>query len=387
MFDRIDSIGIKFNDYCNLNCNYCFESITSRSKHNVFNQTEELLELIKTLNIGPKLFINLLGGEVTLYPDKLYRLCKQLKKIERYKDTTVDIGIISNGTNYNFIMNDLIKIISPKFVKISWDGIHASKIAQTHLTDKQLSTIVDKIGSSVYNKEILIAIAVTKDNLDYLAESIKYALEQGCRHFMYYFIFSDEYFTFYNSKEFRNTFMHQLHKIYLLYKEYDFALDNLTYLIYNKFINTKFVYDHNCGRMGKMLIFDTNGDIYPCLILKEIKNLVDTDNNFKIGNIHDGLDYNAIERYGKIYNSIINEISDKCNGCTNNSFCTECPLDVKYMYNNFNKCMSKKIIYSIEKQYFDKYITKKDLFDINKKFNIDYYCKKFSPGSQYLTTV
>ena len=120
MYEQIDFLGIKFNDYCNLNCKYCFETNNSRSSHSVFNKGKELVEFLKSLNIGPRLYINLLGGEITLYPNELYNLCKELKKIERYKDTTVKIGIVSNGTNHNFIMNDLIKIISPESVIMGW---------------------------------------------------------------------------------------------------------------------------------------------------------------------------------------------------------------------------------------------------------------------------
>lgn len=386
MFERIDSLGIKFNDFCNLNCKYCFESIDSRSKHNVFNKNEELLQFLKNTNIGSRLFVNLLGGEVTLYPRELYNLCKQIKKIERYKDTTVDIGIISNGTNHNFIMDDLIKIITPKFLKISWDGMHASNIAQTHLTDKQLSTIVDKVGNSIYNEDVLIAIAVTKDNLVYLADSIQYALEHGCRHISYYFIFSDEYFEYYSSKEFTNTFTHQLHRIYLLYKQYDFILENLTYLIYNKYINTHFNYKHACGRMGRMLIVDPFGDIYPCLVLREY-DILENIKNFKIGNIETGLDTTSIHQFEEYYNTLIKSINNSCHGCIDMPYCVECPLDIKYMYDIYQKCMFKKNVYNLERQAFDKYITKNDLNRNDKKFNLDYYNKEFIPGSQYITSV
>ena len=68
-------------------------------------------------------------------------------------------------------------------------------------------------------------------------------------------------------------------------------------------------------------------------------------------------------------------------------YCVECPLDIKYMYDNYRKCMFKKKIYDIEKQAFDTYITKNDLNRNGKKFDLDYYSKKFIPGSQYLTSL
>lgn len=384
MYEQIDFLGIKFNDYCNLNCKYCFETNNSRSRHNVFNKGKELVEFLKTLNIGPKLYINLLGGEITIYPNELYNLCKELKKIERYKDTTVKIGIVSNGTNHNFIMNDLIKIISPESVKISWDGIHASEIAQTHLTDKQLSTIVDKVGCSKYNNEVMIAIAVTKDNICYLADSIQYALEQGCKKLSYYFIFNDEYSKYYNTEEFKTIFIHQLHKIYMLYNQYDFDLDNLTYMIYNKFINPDFIYDHKCRYIGKMFMVVPNGDIYPCLLLKEIDGLLDNNNDLILGNISTGFDSKSMSNFTNLYTNLLNENIDRCIQCNHVSYCTECPLETRYIFNSYNKCISRKVIYDIEKECFDKYISREYLDKDTREFNLDYYSKRFLSGNQNL---
>ena len=383
MYEQIDFLGIKFNDYCNLNCKYCFETNNSRASHEIFDKGDELVEFLKTLNIGSTLFINLLGGEITLYPEKVYKLCKQLKKIERFKDTKVKIGIISNGTNHNFIMNDLIKIITPECVKISWDGIHASQIAQTHLTDKALSTIVDKIGSSIYNKNMMVAIAVTKDNINYLADSIQYALEQGCRKLMYYFIFNDEYSVYYNTEEFKAIFKHQLHKIHLLYQQYDFDLDNFTYMIYTKFINPKFVYDHKCRYIGKMLMVVPNGDMYPCLLLKEIENLLDEDTNFVLGNVSTGFDKESLAKFTNLYTNLLNKNVDRCLQCNHVSYCTECPLETRYFFNKYNQCAARETIYNIEKEYFDKFITKDYLLNRNC-FNLNFYSKRFISGKQNL---
>lgn len=384
MYEQINFLAIKFNDYCNLNCKYCFETNNSRTKHEVFDKGEELLEMLKTLNIGPSLYINLLGGEITLYPEKLYNLCKQLKKIERYKDTTVKIGIVSNGTNHNFIMNDLVKIITPESIKISWDGIHASQIAQTHLTDKQLSTIVDKIGHSKYNNDITVAIAVTKDNIVYLADSIEYALQQGCRRLAYYFIFNDEYSKYYTTEEFKAIFTHQLHKIYLLYKQYDFDLDNLTYMIYNRFINPDFIYDHRCRYIGNMFVVVPNGDIYPCLLLKEIEDLLGNNNDFILGNVSTGFDKESLTRFTKFYNNLLTENVDRCIQCNHVSYCTECPLETRYTFKNYNTCISRKLIYDIEKDYFYKYISKEDIDKDDKQYNMHFYSKRFLANEQQL---
>ena len=52
MYEQIDFLGIKFNDYCNLNCKYCFETNNSRSSHSVFNKGKELVEFLKSLNMN-----------------------------------------------------------------------------------------------------------------------------------------------------------------------------------------------------------------------------------------------------------------------------------------------------------------------------------------------
>lgn len=381
MYDEIDFISIKFNDYCNLDCKYCFESKDARNSHKVFNKGKELLELIKTLNIGSTLFINLIGGEVTLYPNEVYNLCKQLKKIERYKDTTVKIGITTNGTNYNFIMNDLIKVLTPEIVQISWDGIHASQVINSNFTDKQLTAIIDKVGSSVYNEDISISIAVTKDNICYLADSIEYALKQGCRKIEYYFIFNDEYNKYYTTNEFKSIFSHQLHKIHNLYHRYDFDLGNFTYLIYDKFIDPDFTYDHKCRFVGKMLVIDPDGDIYPCLLVKEMGL---ADNYSLLGNLDSGLNKQELNKFSRLYTDIINSNVNNCLKCSHVKYCTECPIASKYNYNKYNKCITRQKIFDIEFDYFNKYITKEELLNPNKKYNLDYYSKRFVADKQNL---
>ena len=131
---------------------------------------------------------------------------------------------------------------------------------------------------------------------------------------------------------------------------------------------------------------DPFGSIYPCLVLREY-DILENTKNFKIGSIDTGLDASSIHQFAKYYNTLIKSINNSCYGCNDLPYCVECPLDIKYMYDNYQKCMFKKKIYDIEKQVFDTYITKNDLNKNGKKFNLDYYSKGFIPGSQYITSL
>ena len=91
-----------------------------------------------------------------------------------------------------------------------------------------------------------------------------------------------------------------------------------------------------------------------------------------------------MSNFTNLYTNLLNENIDRCIQCNHVSYCTECPLETRYIFNSYNKCISRKVIYDIEKECFDKYISREYLDKDTREFNLDYYSKRFLSGNQNL---
>ena len=130
-----------------------------------------------------------------------------------------------------------------------------------------------------------------------------------------------------------------------------------------------------------MLVIDPDGDIYPCLLVKEMGL---ADNYSLLGNLDSGLNKQELNKFSRLYTDIINSNVNNCLKCSHVKYCTECPFTSKYNYNKYNKCIARQKIFDIEFDYFNKYITKEELLNPNKKYNLDYYSKRFVADKQNL---
>lgn len=373
MFDSIDYFLIKFCSYCNLDCSYCIiDDKESKDFLNFFDQADGLLKLAKTLPIGNKLDIELTGGEVGFYPDKISKFIKTMKKLERYKDTTVTVSLVTNGSN----LYDTLKlcddgIIDPWSMKLSWDGLYScSKVRHTknpYYTDEFFKDRIRMLGKSRYNKDVLVRIALTKDTIDDLADSFKFALDAGCNKIEYYYLYLKDNPDYYRDEEFIKKIEDQLYKIADLYRETPFDYENWNYLYYTEYLepNKKHLFDLSCEIIGRMLYFTIDGRIFPCGLFSD--NFFGR-NDFQIGTIQDGLDKNAMIDFIKEYSTYEQCTASMCG----NYHCYKCPAFLYYRdhtaeYPDYDFCRLR----SLEKKIFLEKAPKE--YDHNKiKYRMDF---------------
>lgn len=356
MLNEIKYFLIKFCSYCNLDCSYCIiHDRKSKEESVIFNQAKQLVQLAKTLPIGPILDIELTGGECSLFCPEIELFMKEMRKLERYKDTKVKCSLVSNGTNLPGLFDLMEKdVLDPWSMKVSWDGIHSSSKVRKPKTklfnDSFFNNRIKDLGKSKYNKDILVRIALTTETVDDLYDSFKYALDSGCNKIEYYYLYLKDKPWYYQDTEFCKKVEEQLYKLAELYKEYNFDYENWNYLYYTEYLadDKQKLFDLNCEVIGRMLYFTTDGTIYPCGLFSE--NFFET-NIFKLGDLKNGLDKIAINEFADTYRKLELCKASKCG----NYHCYKCPAFLYYrkmnnedVYGEFDFCYLR----SIEKKIF-----------------------------------
>ena len=99
MFERFDALVYKVSEYCNLDCVYCFQKHDVKERTRGFTYFDELIKLLITLPLADDFEVKVTGGESSLHCDKIRQDYKKFKKLERYKETTINMTTISNGSN------------------------------------------------------------------------------------------------------------------------------------------------------------------------------------------------------------------------------------------------------------------------------------------------
>lgn len=330
MYEQIHYVSIKLTDYCNLACKYCFEYKDSKELRTIFSieKTKQLVKFLLTQNLSNVLEVKISGGEVSLTLPHLKSVIKELKKIERYRETKVECSVITNGSNMDGILSLIDKgYIDAESSKYSWDGIHSCSSRQPKnpiYTDDFFNENICKIGSSKHGKDILIAYALSKDTIDDLADSFRYAVEHGCTKLSYYYLFIPQYKGYYQDPEFLKKIEEQLYKVAEYYNSHYYDYENWNNLYYTTYIDkdSTIFRDNPCNFFGQMIYVDMHGKLYPCM-------LASSDGNYNkhplsIGDIWNGFSRGRLEQFGKMYQNF-----HPCIGCTN-YHCEQCPVMMQY---------------------------------------------------------
>ena len=97
-------MNIMLNDYCNLNCKYCFAGLNEKKINISDENMQSFIEFLKRSNMRS---LRVLGGEPTLHPNFIKYI--QTATMDRFFE---EILVFTNGYNLNKEMVD--NIISPK---------------------------------------------------------------------------------------------------------------------------------------------------------------------------------------------------------------------------------------------------------------------------------
>ena len=328
MFKKIVAVAFKINEYCNLDCEYCFQKKDIKTHHEGFTDFDTLTKFLSTLPIDNELEFKVTGGESSLFINDIRNAFLKLRKLERLVDTKIRFTTISNGTNIDGLISLMDEnILTSWGCKISWDGIHSASKSRfpknPKYTDEYFNNIISKIGKSKYNKDILVRIAATENTIDDLSESFKYALEQGCRKIEYYFL-SD--YDKYKDDKFAIKFERQLANIISLKNEYHFIFPNWEILFFteNCLEEKDKLRSIACRHLGRMLYIENSGLIAPCGYFSN--DSIFSGETWHLGNIYQGFNKKEVEKFIKQYKD-----APMCNykECYN-LHCFECPAVNKY---------------------------------------------------------
>ena len=327
--NKLINIVVKVTDLCNFNCSYCFENENTRRKNNVFAKEKELLEFLKKFNIDDRLDFRFFGGEMFLYPKRIESIYKEIKKLERTKDVSIHFSFVTNASMPDSIIYLIKKdIFDLDMCKISWDGLCSHYTRGYKNSKNNIMFSINMINNikklSDYCKDkVLISMAVTKDNIKTLYNTYEFLNKIGYRKFEYYPIFNIDEINQYNTNQFISDFYNELTKIINIYNTCITKLHN-----YELYKGT-YDYAYQCRTLGKQLHINTEGNIFACNLLDEMKyfNL----NKEDIGNISN---YN-IDTIIKYLSYIEKDISfkskefcqDICD-CQYKYFCNICPLEI-----------------------------------------------------------
>lgn len=370
---------IKVTEYCNLDCEYCFEKFEDKEHRKVFTkeQAKHVVEFLKNYKLDSRFEIKFNGGEISLIIPHLKQLMKIFRRLERYQDTQVYFSANSNGTN----MDGILELIDSGYfdkdsVKISWDGIHTTSKSRhskdPKYTDEYYNDQIIKLGKSLYSQNVLIRYAITKENVNDMYESFKFALANNCTKLEYYYLFFPfSIGPYYDDIEFLKKFEEQLYKIAELYIEHHFEYENWNSMIYSYYMypNSTFLRELGCRHLGRMFYIDMLGRVAPCGFYTD-DNYADQPRIF-FGDIYNGLNEERIEEFKNFFKPF-----HQCSipGCIN-LHCVECPASIQYKYAHGLRGMDEICkLRSIEKKVFTemgiKSITGPIVNRIQRKYNI-----------------
>lgn len=346
MFDRLDAIVYKVSEYCNLDCVYCFQKNEVKERTRGFTYFDELIKLLISLPLAENFEVKVTGGESSLHCDKIREDYKKFKKLERYKETTVNMTTISNGTNISGLIdlwND--GILDPWGCKISWDGIYSASKSRkpkniSVFNDDYFNKSIIELGKSSYNDKVLVRTACTPDTIDNLYDAYKFALDNGCYKWEYYPLSDCDY---YKDPEFLKKFEEQLYYIYSenAKKENDDKLvANVDTLLYNTHIGVKDkLRAIKCRHLGHFLHIGIDGSLYPCGYFSD--DAFYENQTLKIGDVFTGLYQEVVDKFVKEYNHTPMCSIAEDDGCKY-YHCFECPAVSKFYKNNLQDKMRQQ---------------------------------------------
>ena len=333
MLKSINSIVIKVSTYCNLDCIYCYICHRdSKNRVSVFNQTKEFRKLLETLDIEPKLHIHFSGGECSLFTKEIRSIVKELNKLERTKDTKINYSLVTNGTNIDSIIELFDDgVIDPWSTKVSWDGIYSASKSRKPKDNKDKFTdrffreeLIEKLGKSGYGKYIILSMGLSKEIVENLSDSFRYAVESGCDKVEFYPIYFREDPLYYRDKAFMEDIRNQLESIADLYIEHPFGYENWNNLYYTEIINSGKPIDLSCDILGHMLYVNEQGKIYPCVIFNEYEHF---RNDFCLGSVKDGIEHSKAKMIDLVLDSFEGSECSKCD----EYHCSRCPANIYYI--------------------------------------------------------
>jgi sulfatase maturation enzyme AslB (radical SAM superfamily) len=320
--DKIDIINLQVTAACPLNCSFCFQEHKDEHNNKVFKDYAQLLKFLNQFGYEKdKLEVLLMGGEISLIGKEIYNSVKQINKLLRTKQTRINHSLITNGIDVDFILDILDnQLYNARDINISWDGIEGYKVSR--ISDPPINTNENliKLGTTEYAKDIIIRVVVSPPTINYLADSMKFLVDNNFRRFYYYYLYDCDT---YAESSFIQTFINQVTQILDFYLTCDTTVrfDNLERMIWfkrNETDNLCKIAKYRktlCRYLGRFLHISVDGDINACPIFEGSSDPY--FKQYKLGDIYTGLDETKVRQLFDSFSDDPFSHSERCFNCKN----------------------------------------------------------------------
>lgn len=307
---------IHLTDACNLKCKYCYENKSVR-EISFDNITKIIDNEIKQKSKYASIYFY--GGEPLL---KKQIIKDTIKYIESKKcKTKFKYGITTNGT---LLDDDMINLIKKNEFTVAY-SIDGGKLVQNlnRITadGKETFDIVEKNAKKMLNavKTTIAMAVITKNNLKYLTESVKYLYNIGFRYINLLFDYTQNW-----KDEDLIIIKDQYSKLINFYEEKIMNEEDINIPLIDEKVNTYIKDNYNCNKDCQLGIrhvnVGTDGNFYPCV------QFVGND-KYIIGNYEKGIDFEA---RAKLIKESKQE-NDICKNCAINKRCKHTCACKNYM--------------------------------------------------------
>ena len=331
------SIVFQITESCNLNCSYCYQHFKSPRTLDLNTAVKECQEIIRLLeqengilgkNNVKELTISFIGGEPFLHPEIMDMIIQMLMSgISIVRPDLLPFVRFSLNTNGTLLQREDIKNFILKYEDILNIALSLDGVKELH--DKNR---INQKGEGSFDKAFKnglwlkkhgldhIKMTFSKEDINYIAPSLKFFLENGFKHIVSTPIYED----IYTEKD--------AQQVYKQFKEIG------QYVISNKIWDEKIsilneyprqVLDFSnypCEIFGDSFCFSVDGKAYPCCRFASTS-LNDNCINYSIGDCEKGIfNSNDVLSREKLKEMTIDTwIDDECLNCLISGGCGWCP--------------------------------------------------------------
>lgn len=321
-FSSIQHLLIKVSDQCNLKCSYCYEK--DLLSHGYFTQWDTLASSIlsRKIPLTKEATIKFTGGEPLLNLKNIRKGIETLYKALVVKNGyRIHFGVSTNGyfpDTFNILTGR--KLIDSRYCWVSWDGLHSSisRIPKKEFNKTPVSdAIVLENLRKIKDKNLLVRIAITKENVSHIVDSVRWLYENRFKLCEYYFLYDYEDPSFFSNKEEFKSIFHSLKE----FQEKHYGVFTIT----NFAPYPKQKARIPCSHIGKMVYIDQHGDLYPCQMgSPDYPGYQNLPFSCLLGNIESGLDKEKISTFLQNWKTYMT-VPKTCNQCQNMQ-CYHCPI-------------------------------------------------------------
>jgi radical SAM protein with 4Fe4S-binding SPASM domain len=256
----INEAFLEITNKCNLKCPHCYGNFGPESEELETAEWMRAIDELADLNVNQ---VILSGGEPLCHKDVLELVSYIRKK-------PMQVVLSTNGTLIDERIADEIKQLSVKSVRISLDGPNA----QVHDGFRGVTGTYDKVIKAINfllerNVHVRINSCITKDNLNYLPETIRFIQALGVNEYKFFVV----YFTGRETSPMKLFCPNDSKELEYIFKTLGSSITTPE----EKTQQTESNEIMNCEVGRNHLVIEPNGNVVPCLVFDRKK--------FALGNV------------------------------------------------------------------------------------------------------